>query len=187
VSGFDDAFARVLGVEGGFSRDPSDRGGATRYGVTEAVARANGYSGPMEDLPLDEAKRIAKSQYWDVLRLDAVAGLSEAIAHELFDTSYNCGVGVAGKFLQRALTVLNREQKDYPDLAVDGVVGPQTIHALSVFLAIRGRRTESGPGEGETVLLRTLNALQCVRYIEIAEANPSQKRFVYGWIRARVE
>ena len=37
----------VIGREGGYSNHPADRGGPTRWGVTEAVARANGYRGDM--------------------------------------------------------------------------------------------------------------------------------------------
>jgi hypothetical protein len=36
------------------------------------------------------------------------------------------------------------------------------------------------------VLLTAMNCLQGDRYIQIAEARPSQERFVYGWLRARV-
>ena len=35
----------VIGREGGYSNHPADKGGPTRWGVTEAVARANGYRG----------------------------------------------------------------------------------------------------------------------------------------------
>ena len=48
------------------------------------------------------------------------------------------GPAVAATFLQRALTALNRDGKDYPDLVPDGRVGPVTLAALDAFLAARG-------------------------------------------------
>lgn len=44
--------------EGGYVNNPADRGSATKYGITEAVARTNGFKGNMKDLPLDVAKRF---------------------------------------------------------------------------------------------------------------------------------
>src|SRR5690606_32478003 len=172
-------FAATLGIEGDFSHDPADPGGATRYGITERVARANGYAGPMRELPLDTARAIAKAQYWDTLRLDAVDALSSRIAHELFDTGYNMGVGVAGRFLQRALNALNREASDYYDVEVDGIVGPMTLAALRAFLKKRG-------ANGETVMMRALNGQQLCRELELAERAPVQERFTYGRILNRV-
>jgi len=37
--------------EGGYVNDPADLGGSTKYGVTEAVARTNGFKGIMKDFP----------------------------------------------------------------------------------------------------------------------------------------
>ena len=62
------AFEKVIGIEGGYSDDPDDRGGKTKFGITEAVARAHGYRGEMRDLGLTTARKIYKSSYWDVLR-----------------------------------------------------------------------------------------------------------------------
>ena len=57
---FENAFSRVLGFEGGYSDDPDDRGGKTRFGITEATAAKHGYTGHMEDITLNFAKHIYK-------------------------------------------------------------------------------------------------------------------------------
>jgi len=182
---FRSAFDRLVKVEGGYSDDARDSGGRTMLGITEAVARANGYVGEMRDLSIDDAALIYRRQYWDTLRLDSVAALSVPIAEELFDTGVNMGIGVAGKFLQRALNALNNLALNnlgaiYTDLTVDGIVGPGTVAALQALLTKRG-------GSGEVVLLRALNALQGARYIELAEARQKDEAFVFGWLLHRVK
>lgn len=166
--------------EGGYVNDSTDRGGATKYGITEAVARANGYKGHMKDLPVDVAKAIYKKQYWTLPRFDQVNIINSKVAEELLDTGVNCGVAFAKSLLQRALNLLNNQGKEgWPDLAVDGVYGPVTLSALKTYLAKRGK-------DGETALLRVLNILQGNRYIEIAERNPSQEKYFFGWVLNRV-
>lgn len=170
----------LINREGGYVNSPADRGGATKYGITEAVARTNGFKGNMKDLPLDVAKAIYKKQYWTDPRFDQVNAISSAVAEELLDTGVNCGTGFAKPLLQRALNLLNNQGKGgWPDLTVDGIYGPATLNALKTYLAKRGK-------EGEKVLVRVLNIMQGQRYIEICERNKSQEQFFYGWIANRV-
>jgi lysozyme family protein len=166
--------------EGGYVDNAADRGGATCFGITEAVARANGYAGAMRQLPREEAAAIYKRLYWARPGFDRIAARSPGIAAELFDTGANMGPAVATTFLQRALTALNRNGKDYPDLVPDGRVGAQTLSALDSFLATRGKAS------GETVLLRALEALQGERYLRLAERRPANEAFLYGWLANRI-
>ena len=175
---FADSFKRTVVVEGGYANNPKDPGGETMYGITKRVAVANGYRDEMRLMPLSVAQTIYKKQYWDVNRLDDVDDLSPELAHEMFDTGVNCGVAVAGKFLQRSLNVLNRQQKDYADITADGVVGPVTIHALKGLFSHRAY--------GARVLLAMLNALQGAYYVEISEKNQNLEEFIFGWFRNRV-
>src|ERR687890_459 len=101
----------------------------------------------MRHLAREEAAAIYKRLYWLRPRLDEVARRSARIAGELFDTGVNMGPAVAIIFLQRALTALNRNGKDYPDLVPDGRIGAQTLSALDRFLELRGKSS------GEIVLL----------------------------------
>jgi lysozyme family protein len=113
-------------------------------------------------------------------KFDQVAQRAVNLAAELFDTGVNMGPSVAATFLQRALTALNRNGKDYPDLTPDGRIGKQTLQALDAFLFARGRKG------GETVLLRALEALQGERYLRLAERRPANEAFLYGWLANRV-
>ena len=166
--------------EGGYVTQPADKGGPTRFGITEAVARAHGYAGAMASLPRDEAVAIYRRLYWLRPRFDQVAERVPRVAAELFDTGANMGPAVAATFLQRALTALNRGGNDFPDLVPDGRVGPVTLAALDAFLEARGRRG------GETVLLRALEALQGERYLRLAEKRPANEAFLYGWLANRI-
>lgn len=170
----------LVGVEGGYSNDPADSGGETIWGVTVAVARAFGYAGPMRDMTQEQAKAIYRTRYWTQPRFDQVARYSTPVAYEMLDTGVNMGQTIAGKFLQRALNVLNNGGTAFPDLTVDGAVGKMTLYALETYLKSRG-------ATGEKTLLKMLNAQQSVRYIDLAESRPKDERFQYGWQTNRVE
>lgn len=169
----------ILVREAGYADHPSDRGGPTRYGITEAVAQANGWTGSMRELPLDLARSIYRRRYWSEPGFDRVAEISERVAAELADTGVNMGPATAAIWLQRWLSALNRQGRDYPDLAADGAIGPVTLGALRAFLARRGP-------EGEAVLVAALNCSQGHRYLELAEGRSANEDFLYGWIRERV-
>lgn len=166
-------------VEGGYTNDPDDPGGETNHGITVFTARAYGYTGPMPDLPVAVAREIFRKRYWTGPRFADVLPLSARIAGELFDTGVNMGQGVATTFLQRALNVLNLQEKTYPDIRVDGAVGAITLHCLQSFLDLRGQ-------PGEDVLYTMMNSQQAVRYIELAEKNASQEKYEFGWQLQRV-
>lgn len=169
----------LVGKEGGYSNHPSDTGGETMWGITVAVARANGYRGPMRSMPRDTAKDIYRRKYFVLPGFDRVAEQSAAVAEELFDTGVNMGPSVASTFLQRLLNGLNRQGKDYADIGVDGDIGPATLRALKAYLAKRGK-------DGEKALLKGLNALQGARYVALAEGRSANEDFLHGWLLSRL-
>lgn len=171
---FEQAVARTLGIEGGYSDHPSDTGGATCWGITAAVARTDGYVGDMRALPKVRALDIYRRLYWDRVGLDWVAAADPAVALECFDTGVNMGVTLAVVFLQRVLNVLNRQGVDYADLRADGIAGPATTAALRALILKRG-------AAGRDAVLAYQNALQGSRYVELAEARQANEDFVFGW------
>ena len=175
----DDIFDEVLGKEGGYVNHPDDKGGPTKWGITEKIARAHGYRGDMRDLTREQALDILEADYWYGPRFDQVAALSPDIAAELCDTGVNMGPSVASRMLQRWLNVFNLRGRLYPDMDADGRIGPRTISALRAFLNNRGQ-------DGERVMLTALNCTQGDRYLELAEKREANESFVYGWLKERV-
>ena len=118
---FDVCFAKLIKHEGGFVDHKSDPGGATNFGITQAVARANGYQGDMRDLPIDTARQIYKKLYWDAI---GIVNLPPDVQFTVFDAAVNSGPKQAAKWLQRSVNVDD-----------DGVIGHVTIHACNMLPA----------------------------------------------------
>lgn len=170
----------IIEVEGGFSDHPSDPGKTTMYGITESVARQNGYTGHMRDMPQKFAREIYYNRYVVEPGFDKVLLLSPIIAGELIDTGVNMGTKVSAQFLQRCLNAFNLQGSAYSDLVVDGAIGNATIQALKSYMTLR--KADAVP-----VILSALNCLQGARYIEIIESRPTSESFVFGWFKNRVK
>lgn len=177
---FDQALDALLKDEGGYTNNPNDAGGETQYGITTVEARARGYGGPMKDLPIDFAKHIYTENYWTSPGFDKVASHNETVAVKLFNAGVNVGTRRVIGWLQTILNGLNRNQADYPDVQIDMACGPSTVSAMTKFLQVRGK-------DGETVLLRAINAMQGAHYIGIATSNVRNEEFLFGWLLNRTQ
>lgn len=122
---FDRAFELLIGHEGGFQKDPRDRGNWTggKVGVGQLKGTKFGISAmtyPGEDIEgmtLDRAKQLYARDFWGKAGADLVP---DVLRYDVFDTAVNSGTKRAVQFIQRALGV-----------ADDGVIGPVTTLALS--------------------------------------------------------
>ena len=119
MANFDILFNRLMEHEGGYINHHSDPGGETMYGVTKRVARANGYTGSMRNLPKATAQAIAHKDYWRAIKGD---DLPDDVAWQVFDAAYNHGNRQAIKFLQRAVGVND-----------DGFIGDVTLSAVNAI------------------------------------------------------
>jgi lysozyme family protein len=186
MADFNTAYQVVRAHEGGYADNPNDRGGETYKGISRKnfpgwsgwvyVDDVKDKVGLRDEAINNESEKNAtlqklvrafyKDNFWNDLRLDEVN--SQAIATELFDTGVNMGTGIAATFLQRVLNVTNRCGRDFPDIRVDGRVGPGTVGALNIH-----------PRPRQVLVL--LNCLQGTRYIDICEHNPTQEIFMISW------
>lgn len=109
---FDQALARLLQHEGGYSNDPNDAGGETNLGISRRAYPGEDIKG----MTRERAALIYRRDYWGPAGCDAAP---DALRFELFDMAVNAGVGAAVRALQLAVGA-----------NADGVLGPQTLLKL---------------------------------------------------------
>jgi lysozyme family protein len=166
--------------EGGYNNTPGDRGGRTYKGISEKNFPAwEGWKiidkyEPIKDnyLIKDEqldnmVYRFYRDNFWSSLRLQEIN--SQPLAEEIYDTAVNTGSSTAVKFLQMALNLLNKNQKDYKNILEDGVMGWITTSLANQC-------------PYQAALLKTLNGLQFMRYVEICRRDESQEKFFMSWL-----
>ena len=71
------------------------------------------------------------------------------------------------------MNVLNRNQKNYGDITEDGGFGTNTMGALNQYLAI----------DDESFLVKIMNILQGMHYIDYMTKSPTQEKFARGWLK----
>jgi len=159
---FDVCFDRVIQSEGGYVNDPADAGGETNLGVTAGAWSA--YlgrpinSGEMQALTKDTVKPFYRQMYWDKVKGD---DLPAGVDYAVFDFAVNAGVSRAAKFLQRSVGAVD-----------DGVIGGGTLGKVAVTNKQR--------------LLAAFADQKQRFYNGLALSNPSQQKFLKGWL-ARVD
>lgn len=161
MSYFKIAFEKTGKLEGYFSNHPNDKGGKTKYGITESVAKNHGYN--VDTLTLSQAEDIYKRSYWRT-EFDL---FNEEIACFLFDCNVNHGYKGMSLILQRSINFLTRD-----NIKEDGYAGNITYSRASKMNSKK--------------LFTVLNAVRCQYFLNICTKNESQEDFIYGWLNNRI-
>jgi lysozyme family protein len=103
------AIAHAIYLEGGDTQDPTDRGGHTRFGISQKAYPDL----DMLSLTREMAEQLYYRDYWITLRCDA---FHPAISFVLFDIGVNQGVSFAAHALQKLVGA-----------KTDGNIGPKTL------------------------------------------------------------
>jgi lysozyme family protein len=155
---------KILAREGGFVNDPADRGGATNYGITAGTLgdwrnlKRHATSEEVQALSMAEARAIYRANYVEPFLFVGDPELLDVVV----DCAVNSGPPQAVKFLQRALGVV-----------ADGIVGDITRNAVGASVVPK-------------LKLRFVAAR--VKFLgEFVANNPSQLRFIRGWLNRAVE
>jgi len=160
----DDIINDIIRREGGFVDHPADRGGPTKYGITQStLAEWRGRPVTKKDveaLTVDEARRIYRSNYIDK---PGFAALPEPLRGLVVDTAVHSGVKTAVRLLQKALG----------GPAMDGILGPVTMAAVR--------------GANYSWLYRKVLA-ERIRYLgEVITVRPANAVFAKGWMARMAE
>lgn len=144
---------------------PADRGGPTNMGVTAAtLASWRGHPVTATDvaaLKRDEAIAICRKRFIEVPGFGDIADLR--LRGLMVDWGWASGPGIAAKGLQRAVNaVMGRSV-----LAVDGVLGPNTLSAVHSL-------------DGDA-LWRRIIGLRLRQTFRLVTDHPEQAAFAAGW------
>lgn len=177
-----DIAKQIIAREGGFVNDPDDPGGATKYGVTIHTMRRLGLDLDRDgDIDVADVRRLSRADaqaifiehYFYRPQIDA---LPVALQAGVFDMYVNAGAN-AVKILQRLLNDMGQA------VAVDGVIGPQTIAAVQG--AVRAAPDHIADAYG--IARRNY-------YLALADRRPASRKFARtrnggkgGWIRRAEE
>ncbi|MDR2782090.1 MAG: hypothetical protein LBB21_06615 [Holosporaceae bacterium] len=151
------AFDCLMYHEGGYSNDPKDAGGETKYGISKR-------SYPhldIKNLTQDQARQIYFVDFWMKAKCENID--NDDIATKFFDLAVHTGIPQAVKLIQRALLAAGTQ------VVEDGIIGPVTLKAIN----------KADP----TDLLAALKSEAAGYYRLIANINPSQQKFIQGWLR----
>jgi len=163
MTDIDKALAYTLVNEGGYSDNPADHGGKTRYGITQATLsrwlQRPASVNEIKTLSKETARAIYQGYYWHPLGCDQLK--SQAIATCLFDIGVVRGISVPPKYAQ---LVCNQHGFN---LVVDGQLGPKSMNALDSI--------------DPTKFIIDYAAMVKKGFESIVARNLSQKVFLKGW------
>jgi len=172
--------AAIFGVEGFHSNDPNDPGGATTFGCTEAVARADGYTGPMIQLSKARCADILRRQFIEKPGYMPIVEREPVLAFEIIDTGVNAGTGRSSPWFQESLNLFSRGGRDYPKITADGKVGPATIAAFDNL------RRARGPKKACELMVKSADAYQAAHYQKLCKGSYALSSFCVGWFDHRI-
>jgi len=113
-------------------------------------------------------RQFYRDVFWNPISGNELADISADVAKKVFDVAVNVGVDRGSEILQRALNLCNRNELLYPDLLVDGDIGPITVNTVRICLLVRRVST----------LLAWIVCLQGAHYVQWMESNKKREEFI---------
>ena len=145
--------------EGGYVDDPTDRGGETKYGISKQQYPDL----DIASLTPEDAQNIYRTEFLGPIESNYG---KNPIALKMLDISINAGGPQGTGIMQRALQSLGYDVED------DMKMGPGTKKVYETAMM----------EHGEDAVLNALSESQGDYYKSIVEQDPSQEKFLGGWL-----
>lgn len=151
-----------------------DRGGKTKYGITEKEVLRRGHT--YGDIDYSFALDWYFKVYYAEIKLNLID--SEPLRFRMLVDGVHIGRRMPIRHLQLLLNVFNNRQKRWDDIEQDGFIGAQTITALKAYCHDQNINDSS-----LLVMCDMLRALTFSRYVSIVKNDESQEIWMNGWTR----
>ena len=163
MSNFREAFEFMIKNEGGYilHKVEGDRGGQTYAGIARNFwPKWEGW-GIIDDDDMDNpqltglVRDFYRKNFWDKIHGDEI--LNDEVSTTIFDFAVNAGVKIASKLAQIVVGA-----------TPDGMVGKVTVSEINTH--------------DPNIFMSNYALAKLARYKQICRRNPSQKKFLYGWV-----
>lgn len=157
----------ILNEGSAYTNDPKDRGGPTKYGITQSALssylKRPATIADVQGITDDLATKIYQQMYIDA---PGYSDIQDPLRALIVDTGVNCGPGNATKMIQRVVNSFG-----CGPIVVDGGMGPKTRAAITKAISL-------------VTMKDVVNSYVDQRkayYKAIVDSDPSQSRFINGW------
>lgn len=180
---FDHVVEKLIEIEGGFCNNPSDSGGATKFGISNRFLsivcsedknmlakfdkNQDGFidKEDIKNISKEDACYLYKVFFWDKYKFHLLPICS--LTQKVFETCVNTGVVAAIKSLQSAI---NKQLDLKNKLSVDGIIGEKTAIAMNSLLC------------KEREIMQDFIQISIAHYRGIVKKIPKNATFLNGWI-----
>jgi lysozyme family protein len=176
--------AAIFAVEGGFTLDQNDRGNWTSGVVGQGELKGTNHGISAMAYPTLDIKNLTQEEATNIYIRDYISKpgygdlitLSPAVGQKVVDAGVNAGTSRSSRWFQQSMNSLSRGGVDFPQINVDGKIGPGSIKSFEALRRIRGnvRACE--------LTLKLLDAQQAIHYTSLSNF----PQYVPGWIDHRI-
>ena len=165
MSSIDKILMDIIKTEGGYVNHPNDKGGPTKYGITQRTLS----NWRRQEATIEDVKNLTKDEVFEIYYrryylAPNIITLPDALQPIITDMAVNHGPKKAIELLQEVIKACGLT------IGRDGICGPKTVKAAQELWRLIGND-----------MINKIVNRRLAFYDAIVKANTSQKVFLAGW------